>query len=103
MSENEKNSKYLNMSNEISDFKSGNAKEKSVATLKMLGKGLFNTSKFLVTEALPKATEMVVKQNIRNSNEVLKNKSIDAETRAKFEDFNRKSKEALKELEEKKQ
>jgi hypothetical protein len=95
MSENKKDSEYLSMDDEIFDLKHGDAKDKSVAALKMFGKGLFNTSKFLVTKAIPEITKAAAQQNISRSNELLKDSSIDSDRRQKLEDFNQKSKDAL--------
>jgi len=46
--------KYLSLSKDFDDLRFGfGAKEKTVAGLKLFGKGLFNMAKFTVTEALP--------------------------------------------------
>ena len=101
MSESKKDSKYFSMDDELFDLKHGDAKDKSVAALKMFGKGLFNTSKFLVTKAIPEITKAAAQQNINRSNDLLKDASIDNERRQKLEDINQKSKDALAKVNEK--
>ena len=101
MSESKKDSEYFSMDDEIFDLKHGDAKDKSVAALKMFGKGLFNTSKFLVTKAIPEITKAAAQQNINRSNDLLKDASIDNERRQKLEDINQKSKDALAKVNEK--
>ena len=78
------------------------AKDKAVSSLKLLGKGLFNTAKFTVTEALPAVTVGVVKASMKQSDEMLKRDDLSAEQRERVTEHRTKAEEKLKEMEEKK-
>jgi hypothetical protein len=77
----EKKSSYFNMSEAVDEFNHGSygAGEKTVAGLKIFGKGLFNVARYAVAEVLPGALES-------GANQVLKNKDLTDEQRSKAED-----------------
>lgn len=65
----EEKSKYFKMGEALDDvsFAYG-AKDTAVASLKLLGKGLFNVGRFAVAEVLPSAMEQVAKTVEKNPN-----------------------------------
>lgn len=61
---NKKQPSYFKMSEAMDEFScSMGTQEKSVAGLKLVGKGLFNTVKFAAVEALPAFVQNVKKQS----------------------------------------
>lgn len=56
MSQNKNQDKYLSLSGELDELCYGSsAADKGVAGLKLVGKGLFNATKFAFSEVLPAA------------------------------------------------
>ena len=49
--------KYLKLSEDIDDIKYGNSKEKATASIKILGKSIFNIAKYAVSDVLPAMIE----------------------------------------------
>ncbi|MFZ6772339.1 hypothetical protein ACO0LB_06430 [Undibacterium sp. SXout7W] len=60
----EKKDRYFSMAEAVDELRYGSfgKREKAVAGLKLLGKGLFNAAKFTVTEVLPEAAKHAEKQ-----------------------------------------
>ncbi|HQV81369.1 MAG TPA: hypothetical protein PLW69_10455 [Agitococcus sp.] len=99
----EKDSKYFSMSEAWDEIGySYGAKDKAVSSLKLLGKGLFNTAKFTVTEALPAVAVGVVKASVKQSDEILKRDDLSTEQRERVTENRTRSEERLKEMESKK-
>ena len=61
--EEEKDSKYLKLSDDFDQLKNGfDGLDKVAGGAKLLGKGLFNIGKFALTEVLPKVAEESAKR-----------------------------------------
>ncbi|MDC4761762.1 hypothetical protein OHW66_14135 [Acinetobacter baumannii] len=83
---------YYNMSEALDEVKySFGAKDKALSTLKLVGKGLFNSAKFVVKET-PKALEDFAKDQMNQSGKMLKRTDLTDEQRAKFTEIHNKSK-----------
>lgn len=54
--------KYLDLSADIDEMKYGSGGEKAVAGLKIFGKGIFNTFKFVGKEVVPKMSEVIERE-----------------------------------------
>jgi ribosomal protein S5 len=60
---NKEDSIYLSTSEEINKFKSGvGGKEKAIAALKIIGKGIINTGKFVAHELTPAMEKAIEKK-----------------------------------------
>ena len=93
MSESEKKDllSYFKMSEAVDDVKySVGAKETTVSALKLVGKGLFNSAKFIIASA-PKAMEEVSKQQLNQTEKQLKRKDLTSEERDRWQDLNEKA------------
>lgn len=109
MSEDENNEEkkpfdYFKMSKALDEVKSSyGTKEKAVSALKLVGKGLFNSAKF-VAENGPKAVHDFSKNaaysSMKQSEKALKRKDLSEEQREKLMDINNRSREQYQELKE---
>ena len=101
----EKNEKglfdYFKMSEAVDDVKySSGAKDKTVSALKLVGKGLFNSAKFVV-ESAPKAIEEVARQQMNQSDKQLRRTDLSDEKRERLTELNTKSREIYEEYRDK--
>jgi len=100
----EKNEKglfdYFKMSEAVDDVKySYGAKDKTVSALKLVGKGLFNSARFVV-ESAPKVIEEVAKQQMNQSDKQLRRTDLNDEQRDRLTEVNEKSREIHQEYKE---
>lgn len=59
--------KYYSLSNDLDDLRFGyGAEDKAVAGAKILGKGIFNVTKFVFSAAIPAATEQMKREVEKN-------------------------------------
>jgi hypothetical protein len=98
----EKNEKglfdYFKISEAVDDVKSSyGAKDKTVSTLKLVGKGLFNSAKFVV-ESTPKVMQEVARQSMNNSERELKRNDLSEDKREKLNNINTHSRELYEDL-----
>lgn len=102
MSENNK-SRYFDMTKAIDEFSHGSfgAKDKAVAGLKILGKGLFNVTKYAASEILPAVAEQAAKSIVRNGDKLLKNEELNHDQRSKAEETRERASDYLKAAEKK--
>lgn len=83
----EEKSKYFKMGEALDDVNYAyGAKDTAVASLKLLGKGIFNVGRFAVAEVLPSFMEQTAKQVERNQN-------ASDEQREKAQELKEKAKE----------
>ncbi len=83
----DKESKYFKIGEALDEVNHAYGdKEKTVASLKLLGKGIFNVGRFAVAEVLPSAMEQVAKQ-------VEKNPGASDEQREKASELKKKAEE----------
>jgi hypothetical protein len=94
---------YFKISDAVNDIKSSSgAKNKTVSTIKLLGKGLFNSAKFIAEEA-PKFLQASAYQNMKDAEKKLKNKNLSNEQKdlyTKMRDSHKKTYEYFKERNE---
>ncbi|HAV5431279.1 TPA: hypothetical protein JI046_11755 [Acinetobacter baumannii] len=91
---------YFNMSEAIEEVKcSFGAKDKAVSTLKLVGKGLFNSAKFVVKNT-PKALEDLARDQMKQTEKQLKRTDLSDEQREKLTAMHAKSKESYETLKE---
>lgn len=91
-SEEEKKRSYFNMSAAVDElrFESFGKREKAVAGLKILGKGLFNAVKY-TTEVLPAVTNAAATSTARQADKQLKDPDLSDAQRAKLEGIRSKA------------
>ena len=79
------NSRYFSISESVDEFKdSFGLKEKSVAGLKIVGKGLFNVGKFTFIEILPAVAEKTANKMLQNGEDSLRNNNISSDEKQKI-------------------
>lgn len=94
-------SSYYSISNAYSELvDSHGTKETAISGAKLLGKGLFNVAKFAIVECLPFMVEHTAKQNLSNSEKLLKRDDLSDEQREQYKEVRDKSKDFLERLED---
>jgi len=80
----DKKKPYFNMSDAVDEFYgSFGATDKTVAGLKLIGKALFNTTKYTTTEIVPEVLVRGHENIVRHGDELLKNENLSPERRGK--------------------
>lgn len=89
---NDKDDKYYDIGDAFDEINlSYGAKEKTISTLKMFGKGLFNVVKFIATDGV----EFVAEQTKNKAESTLRRDDLSDEQRKKCQDAYDKSSELL--------
>lgn len=97
-SEEEKKRSYFNMSAAVDELRleSFGKREKAVAGLKILGKGLFNAVKYTAKEVLPAVTNAAATSTARQADKQLKDPDLSDAQRAKLEGIRSKASDKSK-------
>lgn len=89
----EPNQEYYSMSDAFDDLRfSYGAEEKALSTVKLIGKGLFNSGKFIAKVA-PKVVQEVAKHNMKLSENMLNSKGLSDNQRERLSEIHSSSKE----------
>ncbi len=88
----EKDDKYYNIGDAFDEINSSyGAKDKTVSTLKMFGKGLFNVAKYIATDGI----ESIAEQTKNKAASSLSRDDLSSEQRSKYQDIHNRSSEFL--------
>ena len=88
----DKDDKYYNLGDALDEVNySYGAKDKTISTLKMFGKGLFNVAKFVATDGI----EAVAKKTKEKAESTLSREDLSNEQRSKIQDLHNKTSDFL--------